>query len=276
MARPASKTEKTLEPVATALDSERYHVPNLGRALLILEHLAKEARPSGAGVSEIAEQLDLPKNSVFRILTTLHAYGYIKRDETTKHYTLASKLLALGYAAVGEGGLVDRSLDILRQLRDDTDETAVIGIIDGHEGVILEQVVSEQQMRVNLAVGTRFPLHTAAPAKAYLAHVNDDHLERLLPLLPFTKYTETTITDADSFIDEIVEARRCGYGVDNGEHNPHVRCFGGAVLDHRSQPIGCIWVTGPSSRIPDERFESVGKAVAAAAARISRRFGYGS
>lgn len=251
---------------------ERYIVPNVERALMILEHLAKSSQ--GLGVSDLADQLDVPKNSVFRIVSTLLAGGYLKRDDASKQYVLGSKLLSLGYAAVHEGHLVEKSLEVMRQVRDETDETTVVGIFDGLEGIVLEQELSPQQVKVTLGVGTRFPLHTAAPGKAMLAALPE--VERLehLGRMEFPRFTDNTITSEEAMRAEVEEAARCGYAVDNGEHNVGIRCVGAAVLNQRKAVVGAIWITGPSFRIPIEEFRHYGEIVRAGAIRISRRFGY--
>ncbi len=52
-----------------------YIIPSLDRALEIIGFLAKQ--PKGCGITVIADKLGYPKNSVFRILKTLSAKGYI-------------------------------------------------------------------------------------------------------------------------------------------------------------------------------------------------------
>ncbi|MBI1375684.1 MAG: helix-turn-helix domain-containing protein [Phycisphaera sp.] len=256
----------------TANDTERYHVPNLERALQIIEHLAEHATPMG--VTELSEQLGFPKNSVFRIVSTLHAHGYLNRDDASKQYTLGSKLLSIGYAAVQEGHLIEKSLDVMRAVRDETDETVLIGILDGTEGVVLEQVLPMQQLKVTVGIGARFPLHTAAPGKAMIAHLPESELNHLLDRIEYPRFTDTTITSKRQMLEELGRVRDMGFALDNGEHNPTIRCVSAAVLDQRGHPAGAIWVTGPEFRITDDRFEPVGHILRDAAARISRRFGY--
>jgi DNA-binding IclR family transcriptional regulator len=253
-------------------DTERYHVPNLERALTIMEYLADHPQPQG--ITDLAEALSFPKNSVFRIVSTLHAHGYLKRDDGSKRFVLGTKLLTLGYAAVQEGNLVEKSLDIMHLIRDQTDESTFLGILDGIEGVVLEQVASNQQVKVALTIGTRFPLHTAAPAKAMMAHLGDDALDDLFDRITYTPFTETTHTSAASLKAEIIASRQAGYAIDNGEHNEGIRCVAAAILNQRREPVAGIWIIGPAFRLKAEDFERLGPIVAAGALRISERFGY--
>lgn len=257
----------------TVQETQRYHVPNLERAVEILEFLAREARP--CGISEIAERLEFPKNSVFRIVSTLFARGYLRRDGASKHYALGAKLLWLGHAAVAEAGLVEKSIDILRELRDETNESAFIGVIEGNEGVVLESAESTQQVKVLVGIGTRFPLHTAAPAKAMIAHMSEKERDKVIDKIDFVKYTDTTITSAAQFKKELQQIRNAGYALDLGEHANGIRCVGAAILNHMKQPIAGFWVTGPAFRMSDAQLRVHGETVARAAERVSARFGYG-
>ena len=51
-----------------------YIIPNLDRALRVMELLADN--PKGLTMSEIAENLDIPKNSAFRITATMEHRGF--------------------------------------------------------------------------------------------------------------------------------------------------------------------------------------------------------
>lgn len=254
-----------------AAATARYHVPNLERALHIMEHMAVEGTP--LGISAIAEALGYPKNSVFRIVTTLHAHGYLRRDNGSKQFTLGPKLLTLGYAAVQEGQLVERAVDVMREIRDQADETTMVGVIVDHEGIVLEHVPSNQQVKVVVAVGSRFPLHTAAPAKAILAYMNPTQRDAILNRITYPKMTATTLCSARAFAAELDATRERGYAVDNGEHNEGIRCVAAPVFRQGGEPVAAIWVTGPSFRISEEDFPRLGRIVAHGAQRVSRRLG---
>ena len=92
----------------------RYIIPNLWRAIELLEYLAD--KPEGQTISEIAEAMNLPTNSVFRILRTLSAKGYVLQNH--KRYEIGSKLFALGARAIAEESLFEKITPVMRDLRD--------------------------------------------------------------------------------------------------------------------------------------------------------------
>lgn len=265
-----------VKPAAPATEgngaSKRYVIPSLDRALSVLEHLSACHVP--CGVSDIARSLELSKNSVFRILVSLHARGYVERDEADKTYSLSGKLLAVAYAAVDEASLVEKSIDAMRRLRDATRETVLLGALIDGRGMVLEQVASPEPVKFLVSVGHCFPLHTAAPGKALLAFLSDDERETILQTLPLTRYNEHTITDMEQFRRELAETRTQGYAVDRGEQVEGLHCVGAPVFNHQGRPIASLWVTGPSFRLLQQDFPRIGELVMQKAAAISRRFGY--
>jgi IclR family acetate operon transcriptional repressor len=255
-----------------AQKSKRYIVPILERALIILEALAKA--PRGMGISELSRELGMPKNSVFRILTTLYSSGYLQRDEEGRIYSLSRKILALGYEALDELSLVDKSLDVMRELRDETRETVLVGTLVGDHGVVLELVPSSQPIKFLVDVGARFPLHTAAPAKAMLAFLPKTDLEAHLQRIVFRKFTASTITSQVPFRRLLEEVRESGVAFDREEEMESLHCVAAPIFDHRGYPVAALWITGPSYRFREEDFPRLGRKVRQAAERISARFGH--
>lgn len=253
-------------------DLDRYHVPNLERALALMELLAET--PHGASLAELADSLKFPKNSVYRIISTLHACGFVNRDELTKRYRLSRKLLALGYAALGESNLVELSLDVMRTLRDTTQETALLGVLNGTEGLVLEQVSSHQLLKFVVDPGMRFPLHSSAPGKAILAALPERELSSLLPRLPFTRFNARTLTTPELLLAELEQVRTRGYALDHAEEIDGLYCVGAAICNHINYPVAAIWVTGPSFRFLEENLEHTGDIVAAHARTLSTRLGW--
>ena len=88
--------------------NSEYHVPNLERALTILVLLSKHSE--GLTISDMATKLDYPRNSVFRIVSTLHNYEFLNRDDEYNTFCLSLKMLTVGMQALSEPSLVEKSL----------------------------------------------------------------------------------------------------------------------------------------------------------------------
>ncbi|MBI5687255.1 MAG: IclR family transcriptional regulator [Verrucomicrobia bacterium] len=248
-------------------------VPILHRSLHVLDHLRQ--CPRGASLTEVSRALDFPKNTVYRILHTLCAHDYVRRDEATLLYTLSRKMATLAYDSAQDRGLLENSLDVMRRLRDATQETVVISILDRGEGLVLEQVQSSHPFRFVCDAGTRQILHTSASTKAILAFLPEPERKAALKSVLFKRFTANTITSRAKFAAALAEARLAGYGVDHGEALDGVHCVAAPVFNHQGFPVAALTITGPAERIPVSQFPRLGALVVEHAAEISKRLGYG-
>lgn len=256
-----------------AMAKSEYHVPNLERALLMLELLSKH--PKGLTQKQIIDQLEVSKNSVYRIAATLTNYGYIRRDPATSLYCLTRKMMIQGCTAMGDQDLVMRAMDVMQKLRDEVNASVLLGVLEGVEGVILSQAVGGCPFKFSVDLGMRFQLHCSAPGKALLAFLPEAECEELLGRIPLTRYNERTLCTRTALRAEFARIRECGYAVDRAEQFEGCHCVGSVVRDHNNYPIAMVWATGPSVNLTEDRFEEVGHAVVEHVARISKRFGHG-
>jgi len=249
----------------------RYQVPNLERALSIMEYMVKS--DGSLTMAEIARNLGYPNNSVFRIMSTLEECGYLIKDTDSKHFRISRKLLSLGYQALIETSLIEKAADTLRALRDETRETALLGTLLEGEGVVLEQFLSPEPIKFMVSPGTRFPLHTAAPAKAIMAFLDEPERERQIGMIKFIRHNERTIVSANAYRKELQKVRKLGYGCDCGEDAKGIICVGAPVFDYRNRPVAAIWITGPEFRLPENSIPATGAIVAKHARDLSSRLG---
>ncbi len=252
---------------------ERYHIPNLKRALDILEILAKNT--NGMTLGEIAKAAKYTKNSVFRIICTLQDCGYVRKDSDERTIKISRKLAALGYSALGEGSLVERSLDVMRSVRDSICETTMLGTLLEDECVLIEQVPSRHPFKFLGEIGMRFNLHASAPGKAIIAYLPKTEQASVIKNMTFKKFNENTISNATDFLKELKTVEENGYALDRNEEILGVQCVGAPIFDAHSYPIAAIWVTGPSERLSSSKLAETGKYIRTQADIISSRFGYG-
>jgi len=249
----------------------RYKVPNLERALVMMEHLLDH--PHGRSASELSEDLGFSKNSVFRITMTLLNHHFLIRDET-KRFRLSKKLLLMGCRSFGDTRFIEHSLDIMRTCRDEIKESVFIGTLVENEGVVIEQVLGSHPFKFTIDIGARMPIHCAAPCKAILAYLPTNERAIIIKEAKFKRYNENTITSRKAYSKELEEVKKSGFALDRAEQIHGAHCVAAPVFDQYGTPIAAIWTTGPSDRIPAENFNQLGATMRKYADAISHRMGY--
>ena len=252
--------------------SAGFKVPALERGLLVMEFLVDNPRPYG--LRELAKELQLPFNSVYRIVNTLWEFGYLDRDERSKEFTLSRKLFSMAYGGREAKTLLENSLDVMRQLRDEVGEEVTISVLRDGDGLILEEMPSTHPLRMVSEPGSVQPAHASAATKAIYAFLPEAERESLLKRMKLTRFTEKTITSKEVFRRRLGAVRQSGYAVDDGEGPVGANCVAAPILDHRGCPLAALTVSGPATRMPAAEFKRIGPIVRAHAMQISQRLGY--
>ena len=251
-----------------------YHVPNLDRALQIVETLS--TFPRGLNRNEIAATTGCSVNMVYRIMMTFVDAGWAYRDENTGAYRLSRRLMDFAVAGSDEYSLASVAWPEMCALRDETNLTVQLGIITSDDrGLIIETAESRNPIRYVEEKGVwTADLNTGAGWKSMMAFMPEAERERLLSALPFNKRTENTITSREEFEKALVGVRDCGYAVDRAEGREGLHCVAAPVFDRTGRPVGTISISAPADQLPTKDFKSRAPSVMAAASAVSAKLGW--
>jgi len=235
--------------------------------------------PEGMSIREVSSQLDLPKGTVHRLLSSLIYVGYIRQDAGSRNYFLGLKLLDLGGLVASQLDLRKIAAPLLHALADKTRETVHMVVWDQDEVVYIEKVeplVDMGGLRMASRIGSRNPAHSCAVGKIFLSHLSPNELEDFISGKGLPVRTSNTITDDVVLRQELHAIREQGYALDNEENEKGIRCIGAPVLGESGTPVAAISVSGPAFRVTKKLAQEVlRREIVETAAEISRRLGYG-
>lgn len=136
-----------------------------------------EASTQTLGVTEIAQQLDISKAVIHRILNSLRVQGFIDIEPASRRYMLGPASLAVGLAFLRNVDVRDLARPVLRELSDETGETATLSIRSGWQRVYIDQVTPSREVKMTVDLGRPFPLHAGSSSKALLAHLAVEEID---------------------------------------------------------------------------------------------------
>jgi IclR family KDG regulon transcriptional repressor len=142
--------------------------------LSVLECVARRGPITAA---ELAAVIGINRTVAYRLLTTLNNRSYITR--AAEGYVLGPAVTEL--LSESPGALRELAAPIMRDLTARTGETSLLHELDGDESVVSEQIVGEKHfLRVQMTLGSRFPLIKAAGGLAILAYQPPAKITRIL------------------------------------------------------------------------------------------------
>jgi len=225
------------------------------------------------GVSEIARSLNLPKSAVHRILASLVRTGFVERDETGARYRLGPRAIDLGMVAMGTPDIRALALPVMQELSRRTQETVTLSLLTGRERVYVSQVEGPRAVRMTVKIGARFPLYAGASGRAILGALPQRERDAYLESVSLRPLTPDTITSRSRLLKEVRRAREVGYAASAGERDPWAAAVAAPLVTARGRVLGSISVCGPRQRLGLDEVGEYGRAVADAAAGLSRQIG---
>jgi IclR family KDG regulon transcriptional repressor len=248
-----------------------YSAPAVDRTLDILEFMAKHPRPYGA--TELSRSLNIPINSVFRILKRLTDREYTVQDPFSDGYQLSTKMFSLGMSLYTRFELRQRARPHLEWLCRETEETCQLQVPHGDMVLVLDTVSPEVQYYLRVVPGGLVHYHANAFGKAILAFQAEEDIKRILPPR-LAALTPHTIVLRSELLKQLEEVRRTGLGYDNEEYNEGIRCIGSPVFDVEGRIVAGIGVSGLVSTFRKNRQGTFEQLVLECARRVSKDIGY--
>ncbi|TFG62302.1 MAG: IclR family transcriptional regulator, partial [Spirochaetales bacterium] len=205
-----------------------YSAPAVDRALDILEFMAKHPHPYGA--TELARQLKLPINSVFRILKRLTEREYTKQDPVSGGYQLSTRVFTLGMSLYTRFDLRLRARQHLEWLCRETEETCQLQVPQGDRMLVMDSISPETEFYLRVVPGSLVYFHPNAYGKSVLAFMDEEEVKKILPSrLP--GLTSNTIVLRTDFIRQLEMTRKTGLAYDDEEYTSGIVCIGAPVFD---------------------------------------------
>lgn len=220
-----------------------YMTATLAKGLDVLEALADVEE---TGLSELARRLGVSGPTLFRILATLAARGYVQKTAASR-YRLTLKAWEIGAKTVRRIRLRDVARPFMERLAAATGETVHLSVMQGDGIVIVDKIDSPHPVRVDTFVGQRAPAYCSATGKAILAFLPPPALADVLPKT-YARHTAATIVDRAAVECELAEVRRTGWAKNREEWRDGVCAAAVPIFDSAGAAAASLSVTVPTPR----------------------------
>jgi IclR family KDG regulon transcriptional repressor len=172
-------------------------IQSVVRALNILEYISTK---NGAGVSEIARELELNKSTAFGLIKTLESERYIVKDKNNDNYKIGLKLYSLSQNALNKSDFQEYVKPYLEDLSEKFGETIHLVVATENEGIYIDKIESTKSIRIHTQIGDKLPLHCTGVGKAIMAYKDKEQVDAYINDIGLKKYTDKTITDPENFV----------------------------------------------------------------------------
>lgn len=230
-----------------SVDSAKNKVKAVDTTCKILTALQER---SGAGVTELADHLDLSKGAVHKHLKTLEEHRFIHREQ--EQYKLGLRFVDIAESIKDSYLIHDIAKDELQTITDELNVGSWYMVEEKGLGVVMYSTAIPG-IKTEVRPGGYSHLHHIAAGKAMLAEMPEDKVHTIIETHGLPQTTPETITDPDELFAELEEIRNRGIAFNREEKIPGVVGVGAAVTDLDSDDIlGGVSVGGPMSNISED------------------------
>jgi DNA-binding IclR family transcriptional regulator len=249
----------------------RKRLSSVATAIQLLKSFSEEH--VDIGISELSRRLGVAKSTVHRLAATLVSEGLLEQDRETEKYRLGIALFRLGALVRRRMDVSNQARPYLYELREKTNETVHLAILDGAEIMYVYNLESTQAIRMRSDLGVRKPAYCTAEGQAILAFQPPEVVERVIAqgLLP---RTPQTITDPAKLQKALAVVRQRGCAVEDEESEIGMRSISAPIRNDAGDVIASVGVAGPVTRLSKKAIAAFIPHVIETANAVSLRLGH--
>jgi DNA-binding IclR family transcriptional regulator len=245
-------------------------VPAAQQTLTILRFLARQAGPVPAAT--IARELRLPRSTAYHLLAALQDDGFVIHLPEERRYGLGVSAYELGTGYLRQAPLQRLARVQLAALVDRTRHGAHFGVLHGRDVLYIIEERAPGRPPLVTDAGVRLPAQLTASGRSMLAALPPQQVRALFPdPAAFVLRNERGPRSPSALRQILVDVRRLGYAVEDGEITPGFGSVGAAVVDHNGHPVAGIAVTYPVEEVAPQRRVQLAARVVETARQLSRR-----
>lgn len=228
-------------------------IKSLDKALRVLEAFNDGQRYMH--LSEIVEATGIEKSAVQRATHTLRENGYLEQDPKTRQFAIGRKVLELSFHFLRTHPLIDRATPVLIDLRRSARERVDMSIVDGDSLLYVVRLQSKRETFFATLIGRRVPMFCTAGGRAVLSLLPEDEAEAIVRNSDRVVLTKNTITDPQTIMGKVREARVAGYALQVEECLPGEVVVAAAVTDESGRPVGAVHIAALLGELTVAEFE---------------------
>jgi DNA-binding IclR family transcriptional regulator len=224
----------------------------------------------------IARLSGIPRRTAAKIVATMEARELLSRVDGTESWALGPAWLGLADCKRSRIDIRAAALPVMRWMREQLNETLILGVRSGDRRIIIECMVSTQPIRRVSAMGDEAPLHVGSSGRTILSGLSDAEITSYLKRVKLVNYGYDTVTDPARIWSDVRKVRRNGHLTARAEITRESFSSSAPIHSYSGDIPAALTITFPLSRLTDELRDTSIKVVTEAAQRISRRLGHTS
>lgn len=218
-------------------------VKSLLKVVSLLEAFSTSRR--SMSLAELVAASGFPRSTTHRLAASMRDVGLLDQDGHRDRYRLGLKLFELGNTVLANMDLHREARPFVDALSRVSGHLVHLAVFDGRQAIVIHRVDPSPDSGTPLTLIEAAPVHCTSVGKAIMAFQPAEKIDAIIAG-GLKRFTDATITDGRKLKSELKLIRSRGYAVDEGEHQPGIRCVGAPIHDRTGRVVAGLSASGPS------------------------------
>jgi DNA-binding IclR family transcriptional regulator len=219
---------------------------SLQRMVEIIELIAKNR--SQTYPKQIVEDLRAPPSSIYELLHRLVEAGLLNRCRDGG-LRLGDKLYAIGMARFSLSHAAAEIPIVLRSLRDHTQETAYLSVLEGDRVLVMHVFRSARSVRSIITLGAELPVNWDACGRVLLSGMDTAGARAIVARASRFSTVGLPVINISRFLAEIADASRRGHALESHSIAGGTSSIAAPVLGVSGTVVAAVGLVLPTTRM---------------------------
>ena len=242
-------------------------IGSLQIGLGIVDIIANQNQP--LKFTEIQEITKITKSNLYKYLNTLIHLNILYKDKNSGAYSLGSKIISYGMAAIGQQDLIAKVTPFLKESSLQTSLTTLFALWTNSGPVVANISNANSGLNIGAQIGTQLPVLSSS-GKIFSTFDSPSIIEEW-------KQAEFQLLTADektTFLKEEEAIRLQRISFSKEPLVSHVSSASVPIFNHNKDLLGCITLVGFSEIVPKQVKDEYSQYLLNLSNEISHLFGY--
>jgi DNA-binding IclR family transcriptional regulator len=240
----------------------------VNKAIDILEIFLQ--KDGGMSLTEISKATGLNTATAYRLVSTFAKRGYLSQYQKKGAYSLGLKMLDFNYAIRRNLKFIDFAYLSLSKISKEYNVSTFLSVLDADMLLIVEEIGTSGELRINSPVGKRLPLYCTACGKVLLTALSEDERKAYYKRIALQPYTATSITDTSRLEKELATIKAEGAAYHKEEYRQGVWVAAAPIFNGSEKIIAAAAIIVPVSYLGFDSIQKYTTAIKGCAGEISQ------
>ncbi len=229
---------------------------SINKAIKLLTYISEN--DNNCSLADISNDLQMPKSTLFGILSSLEENDMIKKNDKDNKYSLGLKTYKLGKIYERDFKIKNLIHPYLKNISMKYNESGHLAILCDNKALYVDLIESSHSIRNSARPGQTDELYCTSVGRIILAAMSDKDIEEYLNNIELKSRTIKSIVDKNVLLEEINNIRKTNLSYEFEEYEIGLICVSTSIVNSNNEFLATVGLSLPIIRANKDVLDNIG------------------